>query len=92
MEPAELMSVSEIVVRSGDAGTVLLKDVARVELGAASYSSVGKQDGEAKSGCAAHEIILSGYHRSRKVRIASIPRSSGGLFRCLNVSRIVPAR
>ena len=37
----------EIVVRSGDAGTVLLKDVARVELGAASYSSVGKQDGEA---------------------------------------------
>jgi HAE1 family hydrophobic/amphiphilic exporter-1 len=36
----------EVVVRSGPSGTVLVKDVARVELGAASYSSVGKQDGE----------------------------------------------
>ena len=39
----------QIVVRSGDRGTVLLKDVARVELGAASYSSVGKQDGESSA-------------------------------------------
>ncbi len=37
----------QIVVRSGpDTGTVFLKDVARVELGSATYSTNGRQDGK----------------------------------------------
>jgi len=36
----------EIVVRSGPDGTVQLRDVARIELGAASYATAGRQDGE----------------------------------------------
>lgn len=43
----QVKEFEQIVVRSSDKGTVLLKDVARVELGAASYTTVGKQDGDA---------------------------------------------
>ncbi len=43
----QVKEFEQIVVRSNDKGTVLLKDVARVELGAASYTTVGKQDGDA---------------------------------------------
>jgi HAE1 family hydrophobic/amphiphilic exporter-1 len=43
----QVKEFEQIVVRSGKNGTVLLKDVARVELGAASYATIGKQDGEA---------------------------------------------
>jgi HAE1 family hydrophobic/amphiphilic exporter-1 len=42
----QVRDFEEIVVRSDDRGTVQVKDVARVELGAANYASVGKQDGE----------------------------------------------
>ncbi len=42
----QVKEFEEIVVRSDDRGTVQVKDVARVELGAANYASVGKQDGE----------------------------------------------
>jgi len=43
----QVKEFEQIVVRSSDKGTVLLKDVARVELGAANYTTVGKQDGDA---------------------------------------------
>ncbi len=42
----QVQEFEEIVVRSDSRGTVLVKDVARVELGASSYATVGKQDGQ----------------------------------------------
>jgi HAE1 family hydrophobic/amphiphilic exporter-1 len=42
----QVQDFEEIVVRSDDRGTVQVRDVARVELGAANYASTGKQDGE----------------------------------------------
>ena len=42
----QVREFEEIVVRSGPEGTVFLRDVARVELGAASYASNGRQDGK----------------------------------------------
>jgi HAE1 family hydrophobic/amphiphilic exporter-1 len=42
----QVREFEQIVVRSGPEGTVFLRDVARVELGAASYASNGRQDGQ----------------------------------------------
>ena len=42
----EVKEFEDIVVRSGPEGTVFLRDVARIELGAANYASAGRQDGK----------------------------------------------